>query len=336
MNIYETNKKAYTDLSEMDDIKQNKTDQINQAGGGAWSCYSDGNDYTQDLISQLKLREYKEKEIGKNKDGTTIYESEITYHRDINTTNKALKKLFNMYKSDVIRHNKKHKTCDNKCNHDDKHIDYCWGYLNYAYFGVIIDLLLNEYPIHVKYLERALIHAYKNYININVLKCFTGWRSWEERKKCLIDEIHLINIAINTSRRKVGLLKIPENKNSKEPRIKTFLKSISKNKNSSNKMMDHIHFKRETISGQYYWENNTVVPCVDPNLLRIGTVMGGYNKRKANHGRKSDKININGFIVEEKNNNHIWSRYDTNGILVLDEQIWIDLYGEEYEKLMKV
>ncbi len=345
MNDYQINKKAYLKLCEFDDpdkvksdkidsnkIDSNKveSDKVEQKGGGAWSHYSDGNDYTSDLIPMLNFVKYNYKEI-KQDDGTFIEEGETIYYRDVASTNKGLKKMFDMYKKDVIEINKKFKSC--KCEKtDDKHVDYCWNSTNYAYLGVIIYLLLNEFEVHTQYLKRALIHAYKQYIEINLLKEFKTWSSWEERKRCLIDEIHLINYAINTSKRNVACLDMKEIKEKKgEETIKTFLKSINKTK--KDKFMDHIFFKRHTIRPKYSWQGTAVGPCIDPKILRIGTTMSGYYKRTDRKNKKT--IAKTGFTVTDDG----WKSTNIDvcvGSFVLDDQIFKDLYGEEYDKLMKL
>jgi len=292
-------------------IVNDQTVSPNQSGGGAWSSYSYDNDSTYDLISFLKITKYNEEK------------DENEYNRSITQTNSALKRMFAEYRQQQIKTIKK--TQENiKCMTDDKNVDYCWTHSTYWYLGVIIFMLINEYQVGSQYCVRALIHAYKEYLTVCMLQEGSGWKKWEDRKKSLIDEIHLINLAINTAKKNICMIKSPLNMRSKREKIKLIL-----SENKKELTMDKVFMKRRTIQSKYYWFSPNILPPIDPKLLRIGTVMMGLQKRK-----KPEIIQEIPFIVADK---HVWKPYDpfeNTALLKIDEKLFIDLYGDMYTNLM--
>jgi len=279
---------------------QLKKEIINQSGGGAWSDFSNGNDYSQDLISNYQFSKYQP-------------DGEIVYDRDANRTKLRLKKLFTEF--------------DKKIRENDptiKNPDTSVYNLNYAYLGVVIDLILKLYPIPKEYLIRALVHAYREYIRIYITNEASGWVSYQNRLTAIKYEILLINYAINQG----TPIKVPKqflttidanNMSLDNGNLVKFIDQLIK-KNNSKDILDNIFLVKQKIKSKCSSQKCQYAPLIDSSILNIGTVMAGNNER-----------NIRSYFIvsENKNKKRIWQHFDpyehvTIGYLPID--ILYDIY----------
>lgn len=303
------------------DLKKSFEQDTNiQKGGGAWGAFSNDNDSTQDLMSKYKFIEYAD--------------DTITYHKDVKSTTSALKKLFQEFDKNIKKQDKGVKNTDTSIYN-----------LNYRYLGVIIELLLHLYPIPKEFLKRALIHAYREYIRISITKEASGWASYQDRLNSLKYEILLINYAINKGtpiKIPTNLLKTNENNSYlDEDDLVKFIDDLVEKK--SKDIMDNIFLDHKKIKPQYSFLKYEYLPVLNPTILDIGTIMKGYSgrgTRKATPFWECSSIPKRGtsvyFVVNNKNNKHIWKHYDpfddtTIGYISID--IMYDIYGENITKL---
>ena len=333
LNKYHTNKNKYITLININSFAKstiNCSHNINhviQSGGGAWSMYSDGNDYTHDLLFEYKIFTFDKKD------------DRLIYNRDLQSTNKSLKKLFMDHK--IIQNENENE------NENKNKKDYTLGIL-YPILGVIIYMLLEKYNINIKYVKYALIFAYKQYINICAIREASGWFGWETRKECLIDEIRLLNYVINNAKDNICLFHYKYD--SSDDSCDDFHKIISTiHEKNPSKTMDFIFMQYRKIIPKYTFQKYNVQPAIDPKILNCGIVMMGYEARKDERHIFNNKYTNNlliGFIVKGvhsydyfgiKNDNK-WSLYDYNDYkasYLIDHDIFVDIYGDEYLKMMK-
>lgn len=273
----------------------------NQIGGGAWSTFSNGNDNSKDMMTTYKFSQYDD--------------DKMIYFKDIKSTNIGLQKMFNDFDNEI----------KNKNSNFNKNTDASIYNLNYSYLGVVIELLLNLYPVPKKYLVRALIHAYREYIRIYITKESSGWESYICRLNSLRYEILLLNYAINTgtpislSEEFINIECDTANEVIWESDIIRFINGLIDNKNSN--IVDHIFLEHKEIKPKYDFYKYEYVPILNPLILNPGTIMKGYGDSKS----------ASFFIVHEKNNQRTWKHYDSYedvsiGYLPID--ILYDIYGD--------
>jgi len=147
---------------------------MDQRGGGAWSVGSSGNDYTYDLLGDIGIFHYED--------------DKVIMERDPKKIDKVFKKLYVNFDKEVRKQAKGKRVVNT---------DFSEYNLNYAHLGVIIYMLHHGYKVPPTYLKRALANAYKEYIKIVMLGPATGWKDPEERRVAIMDEILLLNYAIN-------------------------------------------------------------------------------------------------------------------------------------------
>lgn len=284
----------------------NFTDVDIQTGGGAWSSYSSGNDSTYDMLTHYNIRNY---------DSDT--DKEI-YFNDIKDTDKALTAMFKDYEKDLKKLFEKN-TPKIKINDG---IDFYDSPHNSNYLGIVTWMLESNYYIHVKWLQRILIHAYYEYFKIVTVREASGWKSWDDRKNCLIGEIRLINYAINTAKKNVAKI----NWDKKEVIYKEIDKIFKKN---PEKVMDKIYIKHKKRKSKYSSSKYSIEPGVDARLLHVGTIMMGHN----------GKHNTEPFVVTLNNSNKkVWEffdSWDSNFSNYLEDKYMIDLYGKEYYRIIR-
>jgi len=289
---YNKYKKQYIVLKKMD-------------GGGAWNSYSNGNDATQDLLYFNGIQGSDEK-------------NNLIHHTDPAIISKGLKKMFDKFDIEIRKRDPQIKNPDTSIYN-----------VNYAYLGVVIDILLTEgVAIEIKYLKRALVHAYREYIRTYIIREASGWRSYTDRLECLKHEILLINYAIN----KGTPIDFPKEYISKDgvvvPSVNPFnLKKIlitGRHKINEKWLIDNIFLKYEKTKTKVI----KVLPLLDPNILDPGTIMEGYYK--------SNRIEY--FIVHLKKDKHVWEQYDPFGdpvSVLLKIEILYDIYGDIITKMIK-
>jgi hypothetical protein len=165
----------------------------------------------------------------------------------------------------------------------------------------VIDIVLSspsnkECVVELKYLKRALVHAYREYIRSSIMKEASGWRSYTDRIESLKLEILLLNYAIN----KASWIDFPKEYISKDsPTLYVSAFDLKKilitGKHSVDKklLIDNIFLKLNRVESK----TEDVLPLLDPGLLDPGTVAEGYS-------RKMNRIRY--FIVQAKNDEHVW------------------------------
>ena len=267
-----------------------------QIGGGAWSSYSDGNDYTHDLLIKYQIYDVKDDHRIKNK------------NLDFLTT-----QLDKMYKEFLNS-----KESKNYPPH-------------YAYFGVIIYMLFHLYPIPQKFLVTALFDAYQNYISVYLLGPASSWFDYVSRLECMKIEILLLNLAINMGT-PINLPTHLIESDESGPQIKQYELGEFIQKNLFNLQydwMDHLFIKYQKIKPEYEFQQFSVLPLIDPNLLQNGVVMIGY-----------EGLNLpDYYVVNQSNSNKKWHRFDSfehSGIIFLDYDFLFDLYGDFINQIAKM
>lgn len=209
-------------------------------GGGAWNSYSNGNDATQELLYFSGIQGYDEK-------------NDLITHIDPMINSKGLEKMFKTFDREI-----------RKKDPNIKNPDASIYNVNYKYLGCIIDILLIQSPnkgpmIESKYLKKALVHAYREYIRIYITKEASGWRSYMDRLECLKQEILLINYAINKGNQSIDFPKKYISKESGNATINPFdLKKIlitGKHKVNEKWLIDNIFLKlkRNYSMSCHYW-----------------------------------------------------------------------------------
>jgi hypothetical protein len=334
--IYNTNKYRYLQLLGTAD----------QTGGGAWSNGSDGNDSTYHMLSEFGFMKFipgsdvntindtimdaAVKKLIKEKE-----DDRFEYYKDVKSTNKAFAKLFANYERSIKKHYAKNSGKNKSIVITPKNADYYYT-SQYAYIGVIIYCLKHSYECHTKYLKRALVWAYRDYIKTIQTQEATGWRDWKSRVKSLISEIKLINYALNTAKKNVGIIRIKSNA-SKDDNNRITDNQIDRllKKAGPLKTVDKIYLKYRKTKSRYSFQKYFVQPAIDPRILDEGTIMLGHEGRKATSGKK---IRHSFIVVKGNNNSHRWKVYDPFddiSLPLLDEKAFIDIYGKHYHQVMK-
>jgi hypothetical protein len=215
---------------------------IELSGGGAWSNYSDGNDYTDDLLFEYKIIE--------------INSDERIYNKNIDQLEDALTRMFAEF---------------DKSPHSHRYPP------NYAYYGVIIYMLFHLYPIPMEFLVRALFDAYENFISNYLLGPASAWFNVFSRLQCQKTEILLLNLALNKGTPISLPQDVIESDELDRSKLQTF---IEKNiENTDYDFIDHLFLKYKKIGPQYPFQKFAVLPFIDPSLLSKGIVMMGYEGR---------------------------------------------------------
>ena len=314
--LKQQNYDSKSDSKEVENINQkDQKDKINknQKGGGSWSVSSHGNDNTQDMIDMYNLSVYDEEK------------NDHIYHNTIKETDAALKKVFKDYEKYLMDKFKKSHSCT--VIKDD--VDFYDVPHNSDYLGIVIWMLEREFPIRVKYLYRSLANAYYEYFRIITIKEASGWKDWNERRLALINEIRLINYAINTA--KNGIALIVPNKKHEKPCGAVNSMICDSVKKSPEKIMDKYYIRHIKRKPQYPFLKYSIEPGVDPRLLQLGTIMMGHNGSKNNH--------LEAYIVS-LNNSHkkVWSLFDpfdSNYSQYIEDKYLIDLYGDQYYRVLR-
>ena len=310
-NRYITIKNDYLQLCDISS-KYNYNNITKQKGGGAWSVYSSGNDSTADMLISYNIQEFDDES------------DEPIEHKDIKDSDNALDMMFKDYEKDmkaIVKKNKSHI----KIN---EIIDFCDLPINDAYLGVVTWMLESNYPVRLKYLYRILAHAYISYFKVISLKGASGWFDWDERRRALIHEIRAINYAINTA--KDGIAQITSSSNEPCDKIYGFVCDIFEK--SPELVMDKYYIQYRKCRPRYDFIKYAAQPGVDPKLLKVGTVMDGYDG-----GRNGDD-SLAYIVILDKSGKKVWSLFDCfehNYSCHLDDKYIIDLYGQQYYDTIK-
>lgn len=293
---------------------ENHNNIYNQKGGGSWSVGSDGNDSTHDMLSEYKITEYDFK--------TEI----ITYKNSIKDSNKSLDMMFKDYEKYMNEKIKKMKISKQYIIINDSPDFYDLPH-NYAYLGVVMWMLYNNYPIHTKYLYRILAHAYFDYFLTINIKEASGWFTWNDRRLAIINEIRTINYAINTAKNNIAQLTIMTKKGKcSGEQISTFICDIFKK--NPEKIMDKYYIKYKKRKPEYSFLKYSVEPGIDAKLLHVGTIMMGHNGKK----------DYEAYIVTLNNHKKIWSLYDSSEYIYsnyIEDKYITDIYGQQFYKVTK-
>ncbi|VBB18599.1 hypothetical protein YASMINEVIRUS_1062 [Yasminevirus sp. GU-2018] len=292
------------------DLNDNSLDNLigNQKGGGAWSTYSSQNDSTYDMISMYKISEYDEST------------DEHIYHSDVKATDIALKQMFKSYEKYTMDSIKKSGFVS-KLNTKDG-VDFYDVPHAYSYLGVITWMLEHNYCVRLQYLYRALALAYSEYFKIITVREASGWRSWQDREKAVIDEIRLINYAINTAKAGVSNLSL------QEKNVYSEITSIFKK--TPAKVMDNHFISHKKRKPTYSFQKYYIEPGLDPKLLQIGTIMMGHEGRQI----------LQPFIVtlNPTTQKKMWREYNVFDSIYgsyIEDSHMIKLYGNEYYRKIK-
>lgn len=273
-DLYIQYKKDYVKLCSLSNA-------INMIGGGAWTCYSSGNDSTYDYIANI---------VKYDDNGDPIF---IT---NVKNVDKLLKNIF-------------------------KDSDHIYD----SYIGIVTWMLESGagYEIRLEHLKKILAYAYYAYFRIIMIKQASNWFCWENRKSCLINEIKLINYAINTtikSKKNICVFTFDKKK------YKNVYDIICKNKDLT---IDKIYIRHKKNKSKYPFDKYSIEPGLSPEILQVGTIMSGH----------TGSHSLDHYIVTLNNSKKkVWSRFDrvegNNGFLIEDKYI-IDLYGDMYYKVVR-
>jgi hypothetical protein len=282
-----------------------KNQNIFQKAGGAWAVYSSSNDSTYDMLTCYKITDYD------------LETDKTIYYNEIKDTDKSLNMLFKDYEKDLKNMYKKSGSCV-KIN---ENVDFYDSPHNYAYLGVVMFMLENNYPIRIKFLHRILAHAYYEYFKIINVKEASGWRSWNDRRLSLISEIRLINYAINTAKKGVGQITLDKKK--------MYKMTDNMAKTNPEKVMDKYYIHHKKRKPKYPFLKYSIEPGVDPKLLHIGTVMMGHN------GKRSEEAYV---VILNKSNKKIWELFDPFDSMFtfyVEDKYMLDLYGKQYYRVLR-
>lgn len=285
---------------------------IIQKAGGTWGVSSYDNDNTQDMINNYKLSDYDDKK------------DEMIYHNTLEESDKALNIMFKDYEKYLMDKFKRSGSCivikDDVDFYDVPH--------NNDYLGIVIWMLENKYPVRTKFLYRSLANAYYDYFRIIIVKEASGWQEWDERRLALINEIRLINYAINTAKNDIS--HINPNKEYETPCGGIYNMICDMAKKFPEKIMDKYYIRHIKRKPQYSFLGYSVEPGVDARLLQVGTIMMGHNGRKGE--TESYVVSLN------KAHKKIWTLFDTfdsNCSQYIEDKYIIDLYGDQYYSVIK-
>lgn len=292
-NLYLNNKTMYLNLVNQKQIQDNSN---SMNGGGMWNYWSNDNDRTQETLQTLGIKELDDSG------------NQMTYHTSGKILIQGLKKLFNELEENVKLLIKSNTNTNAKSDKNKKwQIDSSPYNLNHSFLGVIIDMLSNGCEIPDEYLKRSLIHAYREYFRLSVIKEASGWKSYKDRLKCLRYEILLINIAINQGTPLKTGIDIIKFVNQTDPKY----------------LIDNIYLKYKKENPLYKFNKYEILPLLDPKILDPGTIMQGYNGRHI----------LEYYVVKITNkNDHSWKRFDPFTDLstqFVDINLLYDIYGDD-------
>jgi len=183
----------------------------------------------------------------------------------------------------------------------------------------------------ISYLYRILAHAYIAYFEIiNIGELCRERINKNTRRLALISEIKTINYAINTAKNSIAQLPIIRGS------LHDFVRDISEK--TPEQIMDkyYIHYKKRKPYNSYF--KYSVEPGIDAKLLRVGTIMMGYNCVKKGENRKHNYSDEPFVVSLDDSNKKVWhafSCHESNYTHYLKDKYMIDLYGQMYYDAIK-
>ena len=249
-------------------LKQKYIQMKTQSGGGTWGVYSYDNDGTQDYMIQYFKNYDKES-------------NQFVYNSSKEISN-GLDKIFSEYEDEIKK--------SGKINL--KNIYLSQSYKNANILGIVIELILEGKKIAKKYLLASLVIAYREYILTYSLGNLLGWRNLDSRKAALVNEIKLLNCAINNG----TPLLVPNHDYSKSlDNLKKYLVYMKRGKWD---FFDHHYIKIGKKTQKEF------LPYLNANIVIPGTIMTGFKNK---YGKSSPTL----YISVNENDNNKWREYDS-------------------------
>jgi len=96
--------------------------------------------------------------------------------------------------------------------------------------------------------------------------------------------------------------------------------------------LDKTYLSKKKIKPRYSFMKYEILPPIDPNLLKVGDVMDGYEGRKMKDGKKGKEYYI---VKQKKNGYNYWDQYDSfvdAANIFISTDIFRDIFGKSFDK----